>query len=79
MVAKTESKIITQEVEYDEPMMPCPFCCAMTTSVYTSEIDGLPELEPICWVECGDCGAHGPPSDDVYKAVKKWDTRRCIG
>lgn len=50
---------------------PCPFCGGDNVEQGWDE-----HLPPVTWVECCDCGAHGPSHESWNDAVVAWDTQQ---
>jgi hypothetical protein len=49
--------------------MPCPFCRRNTAQGRVKEIEG----QQAAWVECGTCGAIGPPHSSPEAALEAWN------
>jgi Lar family restriction alleviation protein len=54
----------------ESELWPCPFCGNEHPSLAPGE------QSPDCWVECPECGAHGPYSMSKDAAVKGWNIRQ---
>ena len=50
----------------------CPFCGGIGTEG-VCEAEGIPELEPLYYVACNECGAVGPMRDTPMSARSWWN------
>lgn len=59
------------DLQPSQPLKPCPFCGGRGV-LTASELDGVPELEPVYFVKCYDCDARGSHCDNPFDAEKRW-------
>ncbi len=53
----------------------CPFCVHGEPMMVVDQVDGLPEGDDVCFVECAGCGAKGPVGLREEQAARCWNRR----